>query len=248
MFKQADGMRYVRFLRKLHEQHLFDWYMEIGCRTGRSFQNVRSKTIAVDPFFRIDRNVIGPKPELHILQKTSDEFFASGFLAALDIELSFTFLDGMHLFEFLLRDLIGTERNSHPGGIIALHDCCPYDHQMTTRILDDTPRTAWTGDVWKLIPILQKHRPDLRIQVLDCAPTGLVLLSQLDPHSTALQDSYSDIVQEWQDVTLEEYGVGKFFDSFNYASARAMLQGGFAEFAPLALPETEAAAPEWVSP
>lgn len=101
---------------------LFDWYLEVGCRSGRTFGPVRGKTIAVDPYFRIETNVIGPKPALHILQQTSDDFFASGFLKAMKIKLSFSFLDGLHLFEYLLRDFMGAEANSHKNGVIAMHD------------------------------------------------------------------------------------------------------------------------------
>lgn len=74
------------------------------------------------------------------------------------MKLSVSFLGGMHLFEYLLRDFIGTEKNSTKNSIILLHDCCSFDHTMTTRDLECIPRFAWTGDV------------------LDCKPTGLVAL------------------------------------------------------------------------
>jgi len=160
-FNKPEDLRYVRCLRNIHQANLFDWYMEIGCRNGRSFEPVRGKTIAVDPFFKITTNVIGQKPALMCFQQTSDAFFESNVLDALNAKLSFSFLDGMHLMEFLLRDFINAERNSHAGGVIAMHDCCPFDYEMTTRNVDDAPASAWTGDVWKLIPILQKYRPDL---------------------------------------------------------------------------------------
>jgi hypothetical protein len=123
MFNRAMGKNYARFLDGLHANMLFDWYLEVGCRSGRTFGPVRGKTIAVDPYFRIETNVIGPKPALHILQQTSDDFFASGFLKAMKIKLSFSFLDGLHLFEYLLRDFMGAEANSHKNGVIAMHDC-----------------------------------------------------------------------------------------------------------------------------
>ncbi len=69
MFNRATGRNYARFLDALHATHLFDWYMEIGCRTGRTFGPVRGKTIAVDPYFRVQTNVIGAKPALHIFQQ-----------------------------------------------------------------------------------------------------------------------------------------------------------------------------------
>lgn len=66
MFKIAGGQLYLRFLANLHATHLFDWYLEIGCRDGKSFAPVRSKTLAVDPFFQTDLNIIGSKPQLHL--------------------------------------------------------------------------------------------------------------------------------------------------------------------------------------
>ena len=112
MFKQAKGFRYGQFMGRLHRQFLFDWYLEVGCRKGRVFAPVRGKTIAVDPFFLIETNVVTTKPQLHIFQQTSDDFFQNGFLEAMKIKLSFSFLDGMHLFEFLLRDFMAAEKAS----------------------------------------------------------------------------------------------------------------------------------------
>lgn len=247
MFKPAGGMHYHRFLRNLHETILVDWYMEIGCRDGSSFADVRSKTIAVDPFFRVERNVIGAKPALHVFQQTSDDFFRSGFLEALEIRLSLSFLDGMHLFEYLLRDFIGTERHSRPEGVIALHDCCPFDHEMTTRDLDNIPEAAWTGDVWKLLPILKRHRPDLRITVLDCKPTGLVLVTGLDPENRVLSDAYEEIVAEWIGVTLDGYGTDRFFDGFDYTPAQSAVRAGHPLLVPVHMGDAAARTPVMVS-
>lgn len=230
-FAAASGILYYRFLKNLHRTYLFDWYMEIGCREGRSFAPVRSRTIAVDPVFSINEDVIGLKPELHIIQRSSDDFFASGFLQRHNVHLSLSFLDGMHLFEYLLRDFIGTERASARDGVIMLHDCCPWTHEMTTRDLDNLPPVpaAWTGDVWKLIPILQKYRPDLDLTVYDCRPTGVVALSNLDPDSRVLSDNYDEIIKEFS-VDLETYGVKRFFDSFDYVDAGAEMEAGFPMF------------------
>lgn len=222
-FKRARGIDYVEYLASLHRRYLFDWYLEIGCRNGRSFAPVRGKTIAVDPFFKVRHNVIGPKPVLHVFQQTSDDFFASGFLARNGIRLSFSFLDGMHLFEYLLRDFFNVERASDPAGAIAIHDCCPFGHAMTIR--DHTlipPRSAWTGDVWKLLPILQEYRPELKISVLDCHPTGLVLVSNLQPDNDILPRAYDEIVARYLDVTLERWGVQRFYGSFAYSKSAAL--------------------------
>lgn len=248
MFKRADGMKYTRFMEALHRDCLFDWYMEVGCRTGRTFAPVRGKTIAVDPFFRAETNIIGVKPALHVFQQTSDDFFASGFLKAMKIKLSFSFLDGMHLFEFLLRDFIATEKASDPNGVIALHDCCPFSHEMTTRDLANLPKQAWTGDVWKLIPILSEHRPDLKITVLDASPTGVVLVSNLDPKSTVLDKKYDQIVRAYSDVDLQGYGLEAFNQLFDYDSTAAFMAAGYPLFSKVLLDPAEALTPEKITP
>jgi hypothetical protein len=235
MFIAAGGKKYTRFLSHLHETHVFDWYLEIGCRMGRTFGPVKGKTIAVDPYFRVNANVIGDKPALHVMQQTSDDFFASGFLEAMKIKLSVSFLDGMHLFEFLLRDFMNTEARSREDGAILMHDCIPYTTEMTTRDIASIPRGAWTGDVWKLIPILQEYRPDLKITVLDCIPTGLVLVTNLAPKNTVLKRKYDDIVARFNDLTIDAYGIEKFNSSYTLTDAQDYMTAGFPDFAHLAL-------------
>lgn len=248
MFIKPAGMPYYRFLRSLHGSCLFDWYLEVGCRSGESFAPVRSKTIAVDPFFRAEINVIGTKPALHVFQSTSDDFFAGGFLARNDIRLSLAFLDGMHLFEFLLRDFIHTEAAMDAQGVILLHDCVPSGHKMTRRDLDNLPDGPWTGDVWKLIPILQSWRPDLTVTVLDCQPTGLVCISGLDPSNRVLSENYDRIVAELVDTDIRQFGVDRFFGLFEYASAQRVAQDGFPLFRPVCLSEDQALVPQQITP
>ena len=227
---KANGPRYIRFLKALHSQYVFDWFLEIGSRNGNSLTTVRSKTIAVDPTFSITKNVTGLKPELHLFQKTSDSFFESKFLEKNGIKVSLAFLDGMHLFEYLLRDFIATERNCASNGIIMLHDCCPWTREMTTRDLDNLPKGPWTGDVFKLIPILQKFRPDLRIHVFDCKPTGLVAVSKLDPGNTVLSEKYHQIVEEYLNVDFSAQQAERLYGSFSYVSANAEAEADFPLF------------------
>lgn len=248
MFNQAVGVKYYKFFSALHSKMLFDWYMEIGCRRGRSLGPVRSKTIAVDPFFQIESNIIGTKPALHVFQVTSDDFFASKFLAMNKIKLGVSFLDGMHLFEFLLRDFMCTEASSDPNGVIMLHDCVPYNVGMTVRDLDNLPKGAWTGDVWKLLPVLKKYRPDLIVRVVDCSPTGLVLISNLSPKNTVLLKNYKAICKEYINITIEDFGVQNFGDSLNMISAASVIEDGFLDFKAIEIDPVTFVKPIWITP
>tara|TARA_R110002020_G_scaffold89135_20_gene218266 strand:+ start:3860 stop:4606 length:747 start_codon:yes stop_codon:yes gene_type:complete len=248
MFRKPSGLRYRRYLRQLHASAVFDWYLEVGCRNGLSFAPVRSKTIAVDPYFRIESNVINEKPAMLAFQQTSDDFFASGVLQQLGIRLDFAFLDGMHLFEYLLRDIINTEARMAPGGVIALHDCCPFDSGMTTRDLDNLPKDAWTGDVWKVLPILAQYRSDLQVTVLDCRPTGLVLVTGLDPENRVLQSNYDAIVADWSGVHIDGYGPDRFYDGFEYTDAGQNMAADFPQFAAVRKSPETIRKPEYATP
>jgi len=248
MFRPAQDIRYHQFLRNLHKRNAFDWYLEIGSRTRKSVAPVRGNAIAIDPYFRIDRDVIGTKRMAYFFQMTSDAFFESRFLERNEISISFSFLDGMHLFEFLLRDFINTERNTAPGGAIALHDCCPYSTEMTTRDHADIGGMNWTGDVWKIIPILQKYRPDLKLEVIGCRPTGLVIVSNVARSNTVLSDNYDDIVAEFADIDFSGRVVEEFYASFEYTPAAEFLRRSKATYAEVCLSDNEVVNPEFVSP
>lgn len=75
MFIPANGFPYRRFFRRLHKKHVFDWYLEIGCREGQILAEVQGKTIGVDPNFIISSDVISRKPGLFLFQDESDGFF-----------------------------------------------------------------------------------------------------------------------------------------------------------------------------
>lgn len=179
--------------------------------------------MAVDPEFRLKRFQTFPGRQGHLFQMTSDEFFSSGFLAALGRRPDLAFLDGMHLFEFLLRDFMNAERASAPGGVIALHDCCPFNAVMAERTWVRRRSREWTGDVWKVLMILQSLRPDLKIEVFDAAPTGLVVVTGLDPENTTLVAAYDKLVAELTDVTLEDFGAARFFERFAYADSATFI-------------------------
>lgn len=205
---RAKGRYYYDVLADLHAVHRPDWYLEIGTQTGRSLALSTARSVSVDPEFVIKTEVVANKPELHLVQSTSDDFFADGLLDRLGARFDLAFLDGMHLYEFLLRDFINTEAVMNPDGVIVLHDCLPWEEGMAERDRSRANTRAWTGDVWKVVPILQRYRPDLTVTVLDAAPTGLVTITGLDPSSTVLRDAYDEITAAWdvRDDMREQVG------------------------------------------
>ena len=176
-------------------------YMEIGTWNGRSLSLASCASLAVDPHFNLVGNVVAQKPLCAFYQTTSDAFFQSHDPAQiLGGLIDFAFLDGLHLFEALLRDFINTERSCRTNSVVALHDCIPPQLSWTART--PTPGEYWMGDVWKVPLVLRKYRPDLKIYALDSPPSGLILITNLDPGSSALSSRYYDILAEFRDLDL----------------------------------------------
>ncbi|HQU70275.1 MAG TPA: glycosyltransferase 61 family protein [Albidovulum sp.] len=218
-----DGLRYFRMLSRLHGLLKPEWYLEIGTFTGKSLALAQGNYVAVDPEFRIEHPIVnGRAREMLLVQKTSDDFFASDFLRRNRIAFNLAFLDGLHLFEALLRDFISTEKAMDPGGVILLHDCCPTTRRMAER---DRPKGLWTGDVWKTLLILLRHRPDLKIEVTNAAPTGLVVISNLNPKSRTLERCYAKVLAEFSPLSLDDLpgGVGGLYRHFDLKAPEAVL-------------------------
>ncbi|HTV26789.1 MAG TPA: class I SAM-dependent methyltransferase [Xanthobacteraceae bacterium] len=225
------GIYYRDYLKQIHKVWKPSSYLEIGVESGATLAFADCRSVAVDPQFRFEGNPIGGRVETHLFQMTSDDFFAqcnppTFFPDGVD----FAFLDGMHHFEYLLRDFFNTERYSHGKTIVALHDCHPVNTEMANREAnydrraDATTRVWWTGDVWKLLPIFRDFRPDLDVTILDCPPTGLVIVRGLDAASKALSNAYDEIVGKYRGVTLEDFGIERFRKEFPTKSSTDVFQ------------------------
>ena len=126
------------------------------------------------------------------LQDDGDRFFSQYDLKSLlhgPVDLAF--IDGMHHAEFVLRDFINIEKNSHAGTVIMMDDVLPDRIELTTR--ERMGAAVWTGDVYKVITILRQYRPDLEVGVLDVDVKGLACVTRLNSASTKLSESYDAI-------------------------------------------------------
>ena len=189
------GHGYFALLEDMHERLRPRTYAEIGVYTGRSLARARpgTKLVGIDP----KPLVVDPAVEAvaRIFRMTSDEFFErhdlKEVLGGLPVDLAF--IDGMHLFEFVLRDFMNLERNSGEKSVILIHDTAPPDSETAQREAE-TP--GWTGDVWKIIPCLREFRPDLQITAID-VPPGMTMVEGLDPTSGVLAGAYDEILARY---------------------------------------------------
>jgi hypothetical protein len=175
-------------LQALHEKTRPRTYLEIGIRTGRSLTLSRARSIGVDPRFRIDNPI---HCDVQLIKATSDVFFADGDpLAHFDgVPVDLAFIDGMHLSEFALRDFINIEPFMAHTGVIVLDDVLPRNGLEAAR---DRKTEPWTGDVYKVVEILRRRRPDLVVLLINTDPTGTAVVVGLDRASTILRDGYAE--------------------------------------------------------
>lgn len=175
-------------LRGLHEQTRPRTYLEIGIRTGRSMVLSRCRSIGVDPAFKIDNPI---HCDVQLIKATSDDFFAAEEpLAHFDgMPVDLAFIDGMHLSDFALRDFINIEPYMADTGVIVLDDVLPRNGLEAAR---DRKTEPWTGDVYKVVEILRRRRPDLVVLLVNTAPTGTAVIVGVDQGSTVLKDAYAE--------------------------------------------------------
>ena len=178
-------------LKKIHQLLQPRGYLEIGVQAGRSLKLAECPAIGIDPMPMMPP----PVPEnVKLVHASSDIFFAQQAFELDDRSIDLVFIDGMHLFEYALRDFINLEKYANHSTLVVIDDILPGHPAQALR---DRRTRAWTGDVWKLLPILRQHRPDLSLLLMDAHPTGLLCISRLDPKNTTLQKEYGSIASEW---------------------------------------------------
>lgn len=229
------GIPYDEFLSQLSKKRQTRTYLEVGVSRGAVLKGIHTEVaVAVDPQFNIDCSVTENKNSLHLFQNTSDAFFMNQkIFEQIKRAPDLIFLDGLHQFEYLLRDFINAERISRAQTLIALHDCLPLNDIMTTRHISDWQAKTeigspyekwWTGDVWKIVPILKRYRPELRIICVNCPPTGLVLITNLDPSCKELDRAYFTIVDEYINLPNSIDEIRKFYNSIEMIESAAILR------------------------
>jgi len=108
-------------------------YLEIGCADNQLFDAVlaRHKT-GVDP----------ARGGTH--RQTSDAFFAENPAARFDV----IFIDGLHIYDQVRRDVVNALGALNPGGWISIHDMLPRD--WIEEHVPPLSTSGWTGDGWKV--------------------------------------------------------------------------------------------------
>ena len=180
------GPSYRDILRRLHEVLRPRTYLEIGVEHGTTLKLAAhsEQAVGVDPTPQPGARDLPANTRL--FRATSDDFFRAHGRADVfgTAPVDLAFIDGMHLFEYALRDFANVEKWCGPRSTVVLHDCLPVAKVAASR---ERQTKFWVGDTWKALECLLAERRDLQISVIPCQPSGLVLIHRLDPHDASLE-------------------------------------------------------------
>ena len=157
-------------------------YVEIGVQRGHLFFEIDApRKFAVDPNFMISKTnkikYFFQRLRDQYYELTSDDFFdqhGDELFATEKIDVAF--IDGLHTYEQVMRDVENCLKYLSPKGVILLHDCKPDDAAAAVYAMSPADARqryegwesgAWTGDVYKAIVELRSTLKDRHIFVFD---------------------------------------------------------------------------------
>ena len=146
-FNFPENIYRWNLIQLIIDKYNFKDYLEIGCDKNQSFSKI------------IVNNKVGVDPiSGGTIRSTSDDFF----LKNLNNNYDVIFIDGLHYYEQVLKDIKNSLKILNIDGFILVHDCLPRTlaHQAVPRY-----RGSWNGDVWKSIVEL---RNDIDLDVITC--------------------------------------------------------------------------------
>ncbi len=125
-------------------------YLEIGCATNSLFDSIPLKNkIGVDP------------ASGGTIRKTSDEFFKNN-----KLKFDVIFIDGLHTYEQVRRDIINSMKFLNKGGFICIHDMLPRNWVESHPANITTG--PWLGDVWKVaFELIETNHIEFKILKID---------------------------------------------------------------------------------
>jgi hypothetical protein len=147
-------------------------YLEIGVATGDTFTSVEvPDRTAVDPLFQFDTAPL-TNERTRFVHATSDAFFAD---AVVGDPFDIIFIDGLHAFEQVVRDLMNSLVFSHERSVFIVDDTYPsnvysalpdYHAAMRFKRMFNNDDGAWYGDVFKTVFFIHDFCPSLNYRTI----------------------------------------------------------------------------------
>ena len=166
-------------INKIIKKKKFESYLEIGCQSDVNFSKI------------IIKNKIGVDPQSGGTHRmTSDDFFKQN-KSTFDL----IFIDGLHVYEQVLKDIENSLKVLNDNGVILIHDCLPAKiwHQTIPQT-----HSSWNGDVWKSI-VKSRTRIDIDTYTIE-ADQGLGLILKRKN-----KDLLVDKIENFKNLKFRDY-------------------------------------------
>jgi len=164
-------------------------YLEIGCAGNDTFDRVEIPTrIGVDP------------RDGGTLRMTSDEFFAQN-----TQKFDVIFVDGLHHYDQVSRDIHNGLQVLNSHGFMVIHDVLPKQQQEAQVPRDQDWQGPWTGDVWRAaFDLLSRSDVTLQVVPVDCG-CGIVYKKSQTPKQILVENSWAWFSNHWHELPLIGY-------------------------------------------
>ncbi len=147
-------------------------YLEIGVNQGVTFRDVAiERRTGVDVKFLFDTAALAnANTDFHTV--TSDNYFNT---LPMSRTFDIVFIDGLHVFEQVIRDFSNTVCHSHRRSVIILDDTLPSDVYSSLRDdrqahhfrhLSGDNSNAWHGDVYKAVAYIHDFWPGINYRTI----------------------------------------------------------------------------------
>lgn len=146
-------------------------YCEIGIDKGYTLEAVDILTrVGVDPNPKICMSRLPTGVSVRI--ETSDAFFNR---EDLDSKFDLYFIDGLHTYDQVYRDIVNCFQHSYPWSVVVVDDVVPADRIAAIRDLNQSrlerkvsgsKDLRWHGDVYRVMLLLHQHHPELQIRTV----------------------------------------------------------------------------------
>lgn len=152
-------------------------YLEIGVCCGDTLSKVRAPNrLGVDPAADIESAPESVRAGLQgaaMCDCDSDTFFANN-TERFDV----VFVDGLHVYEQAIKDVLNGFNCLRPGGYVVAHDMLPAGKAEAARTRSTR---IWNGDVWKMMFDIHHNHPAINSFVVD-DDFGMAVLWVNDPN------------------------------------------------------------------
>lgn len=161
-------------------------YLEIGCFKDKIFSKIHvAYKVGVDPERGGNRRM------------TSDEFFKQN-----SEKFDVVFIDGLHHYDQVTRDVENALKALSRNGIIILHDMLPKTEEEAVVPIPKTLPHTWVGDVWRLAFDLS-NRQDINFKlVLIDNGCGIIFNEPSSKETIEVGEDWNFYSTNWEKLPL----------------------------------------------